>query len=362
MTDDDIDNTLNAVRRVSVSWTPARRQRSIWAVMARIERRRRRQSPLLFAPVGAAAIAVGVYIWCRPRPVLPVSVATSVIRSAVPDACCALTWTLGDGSRIVLDDAATVLRKKVEYDNEVLFDLETGGAHFEVARRPSRVFRVHAGPVTIEVIGTGFRVQRSGTQSFVAVDHGRVLVSWWGGSRELGPTDEGTFPPASTATLPADSTTLPPARRPTARAARFRVLAAPELLFQRADRARRDGDNEAAIASLRALLDAYPHDANAPAAAFTVGHLLLETSRRPREAALAFEQARKLAAGKSALAEDALAREVEALDAAGDVPAARARAELYLSLFPTGLRKDQVTTWGGLTPGAQTPGGLRDTR
>jgi len=281
MTDDDIDNTLNAFRRLTVSWTPARRQRSVWVVMARIERRRRRQSPLLFVPVGAAAIAVGVYISCRPRPVVPVSVAAPVMRSAVPDACCALTCTLGDGSRIVLDGAATVLRQ-------------------------------------------------------------------WGGSRELGPSDEGPFPPVATSTLPADSITRAPVRRPVARAVHFRGLAAPELLFQRADRARRDGDNEAAIASLRTLLDAYPHDAHAPAAAFTVGHLLLDTPRRPREAALAFEQARKLAAGKRPLAEDALAHEVEALYAAGDVPAARARAELYLSLFPTGLRKDEVTTWGGV--------------
>jgi hypothetical protein len=79
-----------------------------------------------------------------------------------------------------------------------------------------------------------------------------------------------------------------------------------------------------------------------------MGRLLLDSLRRPREAAAAFADARALARGDGVLAEDALAREVEALHAAGDAAAARARAELYRSLFPHGLRLRMVERYGGL--------------
>jgi hypothetical protein len=48
------------------------------------------------------------------------------------------------------------------------------------------------------------------------------------------------------------------------------------------------------------------------------------------------------------LAEDALAREVEALARAGDAATARRRAELYRDLFPNGLRLRVVMRLGGL--------------
>jgi len=269
-------------------------------------------------------------------------------------------WSLADGTSIVLDGPTAVLKKTVETSDEVGFQLEAGGAHFEVARRPSRTFRVHAGPVTVQVIGTRFHVQRQGNGARVGVDRGRVLVSWWGGARELGPGDAGTFPPlgppaVGTATPPPPAVTqAAPAAAAGANASVGRTKTSgagsaglrPELLFARADRARADGKPEAALAPLREVVSRYPRDPHAPAAAFTVGRLLLESLGRPREAALAFAQARALAKD-GPLGEDALAREVEALHAAGDSAGARQRADLYRQLFPAGSRLTSVMRFGG---------------
>ncbi len=98
---------------------------------------------------------------------------------------------------------------------------------------------------------------------------------------------------------------------------------------------------------LREIVDRYPRDPHAPMAAFTEGRLLLEALAHPRQAAAAFERARALAKG-GPLAEDALAREVEALHAAGDTVAAHDRAVRYRELYPRGPRLGTVTRFGGL--------------
>jgi TolA-binding protein len=354
----ELEKALAAARKAGPPWSPARQQRVSWAVMTRLERARRRRPVAALALAGAAAAAIGVVVWRHAGPppdAPPVAAATP----AVPGS---LVSSLADGTRILLDGPATVLRKTAEASDDVLYELEAGGAHFEVARRPSRTFRVHAGPVTVQVIGTGFRVQRAASRCLVAVDHGRVLVSWWGGSRELGAGEQGTFPPeapaaAETAPVAAAPVAVAPVPAPAApahvaaaHAAPRQAAAAadPDALFARADRARAAGNADEAIAALRELVERHPRDPHAAAAAFTIGRLLLESSRRPRQAAAAFAEARALAGGAGPLAEDALAREVEALHAAGDAPAARARAELYRSSFPHGLRWKMVARYGGL--------------
>jgi len=347
--DREIEKTVASARRAGPPWSPARQQQVSWAVMNRIETTRRRRPLIALSFAGAVAV-VGLFVWQRTQP------APSVATSAEMEG--PLASSLSDGTRIVLDDATTVLRKTVEAGDDVLFELESGGARFEVARRPSRIFRVHAGEVTVQVIGTGFRVRRTQARCQVAVEHGRVLVSWWGGSRELGAGEQGTFPPETAAAAPPSSAGLGPASArsgsPPTGAARAvahpssATPAGPGALFARADRARADGNAELAVTTLRELRERYPRDPHAGAAAFTMGRLLLESLRRPREAATAFAEARALARGDSTLAEDALAREVEALHAAGDGAAARARAELYRSLFPHGLRLHLVERYGGL--------------
>ena len=67
---------------------------------------------------------------------------------------------------------------------------------------------------------------------------------------------------------------------------------------------------------------------------------------RPREAAAAFAEARSLAP-QGPFAEDALAREVEALQKAGASGEARERARDYLRLYPGGRRASAIKAFGG---------------
>jgi transmembrane sensor len=181
----------------------------------------------------------------------------------------------------------------------------------------------------------------------VAVSEGSVLVTWPGGSQTLRRAESGTFPPR--AERPA-STTLalqtPPAPQSVAPVPARGMSS--EALFAEADAARAAGRHAEALAKLELLTQRHPRDPRAPLAAFTRGRLLLENLGRPAHAARAFAQARALTGPTSVLAEDALAREVEALRAAGNHTLSRERAELYTRLYPAGLRLRQVRAAGGL--------------
>src|SRR5262245_54793477 len=183
----ELGRTLEAARRAAPALTPGRTQQWRWAVLSRLDGRRRSRAPA-FAIACAAAVLLVIVGWRQLRP--PGDQAPSQASISLSGA-----HVLADGTRVFPDGPTTVIEKAAETDNDVLYELKAGGARFEVARRPSRTFRVHAGPVTVQVIGTRFLVERSEEHSHVAVTEGRVLVSWWGGSRELGAGEEGTFPP-----------------------------------------------------------------------------------------------------------------------------------------------------------------------
>ena len=371
----EVERALAAARRVEPSCTTGRQQQLKWALMARLDEPRR---PVAFGVAVASAavvVALGAIAWHE----LTVRGRAAARLTAGADARFALDRPvpLADGSSIVLDGPAAILKTLRESSDEVVVQLTTGGAHFDVARRPSRIFRVQAGPVTVQVIGTRFHVRRDGERTRISVDRGRVLASWWGGSRELGAGEQGTFPPEGVASLvpavdtpetnaprataekeeeqaPAPAPAPPPVatavvvrRAPSAAPAHNAAAATPEALFALADRARATGRPEAAVVRLREIVDRFPRDPHAPMAAFTEGRLCLEALGRPRQAAAAFERARTLARG-GPLAEDALARQVEALHAAGDASAAREQALRYRELYPHGHRLSTVTRFGGL--------------
>ena len=142
MNDAELERQLAAARRADVAWTPSRAQQASWGASQRFEARRRSRKRLLAAAgLGTSVAAVVMLVmWGAPRP------------STSARAPASLTSTLADGSTILLDDAATVVRKTVEREGEIRFQLESGGAGFDVAHRPSREFRVQAGPVSVQVI------------------------------------------------------------------------------------------------------------------------------------------------------------------------------------------------------------------
>ena len=75
--------------------------------------------------------------------------------------------------------------------------------------------------------------------------------------------------------------------------------------------------------------------------------MYLEKLGQPERAARAFETARTLAPAGS-LAQDALAREVEALSKGGNVQKAYVRAQEYLERYPNGRRVRAVQLYGGM--------------
>jgi transmembrane sensor len=197
-----------------------------------------------------------------------------------------------------------------------------------------------------------------------------VRVAWNGGQALLSAGQSDLFPsaaeepPAASAPLPAAAPPPAPAPSPPrawralAQRGRFddayralrregpaAVPDEPGALLLAADVARLSHHPAQAVAPLRHVLDRYDHDPRAGLAAFTLGLVLLEELGRPREAAAAFARSRGIDPGGD-LAEDALAREVEAHFRAGDAAHARQAAEEYLRRYPSGRRSRAVRTFG----------------
>jgi hypothetical protein len=83
--------------------------------------------------------------------------------------------TFGDARVSVAPRSAVLLTGSAEAGAVIL--IERGAASFEVAPRADRPpFVVHAGAVTVRVIGTRFSVARDGDNARVAVDEGVVMV------------------------------------------------------------------------------------------------------------------------------------------------------------------------------------------
>jgi transmembrane sensor len=283
---------------------------------------------------------------------------------------------LADGSRVELLDGQTEIKPTLSEPTEVVLELTRGAARFDVTPNSTRTFRVVCGSWKVEVLGTIFRVEREPAGIFVAVEKGRVRVSGAGQRAELSSGEARHFsaepPPTSEpAQAPAEVRTQPP---PTGvkdaggfeRQSSWRELAEqgeyaksyellgrseprddPEELLLAADVARLSGHPGQAVAPLRRLVARHRGNPRAPLAAFTLGRVLLDELGRPREAAEAFAMVGTLDRS-SQLAEDALAREVEALSRAGDSSAAHRRAEQYVRLYPAGRKIKAVRRHGGL--------------
>jgi len=284
---------------------------------------------------------------------------------------------LADGSEVLTDAPATPIQIKEQTKERTVVRLSSGAARFRVKHDARRLFRVDAGPIQIEDLGTVFRVaHQAGGGVRVVVSEGRVAVlSPATGARvELGAGDERFFSTAdralptaprgpradgapagqsglaagapleepALATPPPPPAALVPPTRPSAAGPpavrgqpRVHIEEDPAELLAEADVARRSREPRAAVAPLRRLVQRHPKDPRAPSAAFTLGWVLLTDLGRPREAAVAFADAERLAP-RGALAEDAAARIAEAWQSAGDSRRAAEAARRYEQMYPTG--------------------------
>ncbi|HWO17543.1 MAG TPA: FecR family protein [Kofleriaceae bacterium] len=135
-----------------------------------------------------------------------------------------------DQARLVSGAAPTTLsygdvHLTLDADSAVVMDrragalLERGAAWFSVAPRGERAaFVVTAGDTVVRVVGTKFRVARSGEDASVAVEHGTVEVRFRGATTRLGageqwtsrrPDEVSAFHVAKRADAPAPATAAP---------------------------------------------------------------------------------------------------------------------------------------------------------
>lgn len=323
-------------------------------------RRRKRATRVAMVAGAALTLALGVAFVAAPRRVEP-RVEPRALRFA-------------DGSTAEPLGTDTALVTVVDRPEATTVRLERGAARFVVERRPQRTFRVEVPPVVVEVVGTRFEVELQEHHVRVAVEEGHVRVFNGPAETQLTGGQAGLFPlavaarepatalPLTEAAPPPEPTALPVARpdwRPLANRGEFEkafevlkrsegspVPNDPKELLLASDVARLSGHPEQARAWLNQLLERFPHDARAPLAAFTLGRVLLDELGWPKDAALAFARARGLDPS-GPLAEDALAREVEAWARAGDADKARLGADRYLETYPNGQRTLSVRRYGG---------------
>jgi transmembrane sensor len=337
------------------------------------KRRRRTVSRVAVSAALVLLAAFGSWRWMTPTEA-PVAASPSL--------------RLPDGSLVFFLEPNTEVTRVAIDETHVDLELSRGSARFEVSHRPARSFVVATEDVKVTVVGTQFVVTHGDETVAVDVLEGRVQVEAGDETRLLSAGEHARFAahtprapepepePEAEPEVTSPTETSPGARperpadraveRPSPRAASWRVLAeegrfdeAYEALAEAddvrttdvgdlmlaADAARLSGHSNEAVGYLRQVVDEHASDSRAPLAAFTLGRVLLRS--RPAEAAEAFAQTSRLDPDSS-LAQDAMAREVEAWHRAGRQERARALAETYVARFPSGVRIDAVRRFGGL--------------
>ncbi len=354
------------LRRIGQGWDPERVDRLLTQTKHRIRRGRRRRAAVstLVGLLAVCACIVALSRWNLPGS----GAALPPTGLNAPAPCLNQPATrvveFHDGSTVELARGAEV-EVRVVSASELTVRLKNGRGRFQVIHHPERQFVVEAGRVTVLVVGTEFSVELRGEATWVEVSRGRVRVGWTGDERTLGAGEHGLFPPPAQgmdAPLPvADAGAHPSAREAFRASAERRNYSQAFALMQStpsavgntvedlmlaADVARLSGHPGQAVPFLERVVRDHPRDDRAALAAFTLGRTLLGLGRT-EEASRAFSQVSVLAPG-SALAEDALARRVEAAYRAGDRGAARRLAEQYLNAHPNGRRRATVREQGGL--------------
>jgi transmembrane sensor len=363
-----------AFRHIQVPWDVARTEDNLHLTRQKIRRRRRTR-----VAVSALLLAVGIATGVSYR-LWPGAREAAKAPSVVPDSSGhGLRFSDGSSARL-LDDRSQV-EVVVVTARSIDLRLAAGRGEFDVVPDPGRTFTVRVDGIVVRVLGTRFRVEREDRGAYVSVYRGKVQVRWPGGERVLAEGQTARFPEEAaepqalpeaerTGTVEPVAPVLPAAEisRPAAPAsrARFRALAtrgryaeayrvlagAPgvadsgaEDLMLAADAARLSGHPAEATPYLERIVREYKRDVRAPLAAFTLGRILLHELGRPAEAADAFALVRKILPD-GPLSSDALAREAEAADRAGQRERAHGLAGEYVAKYPTGRRLESVRRYG----------------
>jgi hypothetical protein len=342
-------------KKIEPVWGPERERSARTGIERRTTKRR------VWARVGASALAlalvaggVGALVRLRPRALAGVASPSSASPPLADEVATVTVMQLSP---------ETVIEPMPDHYGRG-FALRSGGARFMVQHDAEHPLVVVAGDISIEDLGTTFTVQYLFADKLeVGVEEGRVKVRARGVDTELAAGDRREFnvsvsPSAIEKPNRAPTSPAPSSWRPLAESGRYDEAhtalkkAGPNAvrdetadLLLAADAARLGGYPSDAVPYLERVVRAHASDPRSSLASFTLGRVLLDELGRPREAADAFARARR-AGGP--LAEDALAREVEAASRAGDTSRSRELAREYQTLYPKGRRSKAVARFGGL--------------
>ncbi len=313
-----------------LAWS--RIERGLWSRMdaaPSVERpARARRWMWIAAPALAAAAAVlALTIGLRGGPTAPGEGSARLVSGAAPT-----SLSYGD-VHVTLDaDSATVM----EHTKGAV--LERGAAWFTVAPRRGRsAFVVTAGDTVVRVIGTKFRVARSGEEATVQVERGTVEVLFRGATMRVAAGEEWTsraptaVAPIRVAVAEAEIELEPAPERPEA-AAPPAPAAHPKPPV-RTDRPVSGTRTAPSPATTPAPAPAQP---DADAARY---HRLEQLEVRNPKAAI--DGYLELARGSSRWAERALYAAAR-LSADRKQPRARTLLEIYLTRFPAGANVDDA--------------------
>ena len=259
-----------------------------------------------------------------------------------------------DGSQLSLQSGTRleVLRNDAR---SFVTALRRGDVTFDVRPGGKRHWIVEAGELSVEVVGTRFRVERQAESTKVSVDHGVVVVRGervTGGKLRLTAGQSFTLQPQRAPSLPSAEPEASTAASPSASPSASPATHAPTVLtpvidvvareLAAADEARRRADAPSAVRHFEAAwASSAAGDARRGLAALSLARLIM--GGNPARAAEILQKS--LTDVPSALQEDARARLVEAESRAGNRAAAREAAAEYQRRFPAGQRLRDVERW-----------------
>jgi len=348
--------------RVAPLWSQEQTERLPQRLL--LARRRRALVRGVAAVSSLVTLAAGLWLWSSKS--ADFSGNTRALASAASPQS-ERDFALPDGSRVSLLSAGSRVEVLQQTAALVRTELGAGSARFDVRHDETRVFEVESGDVKVRVLGTAFSLVREGAFTRVSVERGAVRVQWTGGQAFLSAGQAGLYPPAvgaadaSKSAAPAEPL-LDLAGSVGEEASAWRKLAKrgdypaaykalvpvaksvrdePVDLMLAADVARLSRHPGEATRYLSRVSDGFPRDKRAPLAAFTLGRVLLEDLGQPGAAANAFRRSQQLAP-KGPLAADALAREADAAQRAGQAERARQLAARYVELYPDGSQAQRL--------------------
>lgn len=363
------ENQRVELRGLKVGWNDDRTERLLADVHGQLGRRQK-LGRVALAAAALSSLLVVLFITLRGDRTTQTASSTtgSGAQLAAPSAL-----KLREGSLLTFEPATSEVRVEEESDARVRVELVRGSARYDVVPKAQRTFEVHAGSVTVTVVGTEFAVERRAERTWVEVFRGKVRVSWGEGQQALlAQGESGLFPPPGAASsAPNVAAERPDAGAPALGAQQasqayrshlarrdyrgaYAVLSrnptlagdtVKELLLA-ADVARLSDHPSEAVPYLQRIVRDHAQDERAPLAAFTLGRTLSGLGRT-REAMNMFARVRS-AWPRSPLGEDALLRQAEAASKLGDIAAAARLAEQYEHDYPNGRRRAEVRRYARL--------------